>query len=47
MKLLERQGDDGYTVLAKAEAEKLFEELLRIRPVEKAMTEGELIKGLE
>ena len=47
VKLLERQGKDGYSVLDKNEAEKLFEDLLKLRPIEKSMTEGELIRGLD
>jgi hypothetical protein len=47
VKLLERERDDGYSVLDKDDAERLFQELLKVRPVEKAMTEGELISGLE
>ena len=47
VKLLEHEGDERYAVLTKDDAEKLFEDLLKVRPVEKAMTEGELIRGLE
>jgi hypothetical protein len=45
--LLERQGTAGYTVLQQEDAEMLFADLLKARATEKAMTEGELLSGLD
>jgi len=44
---LGRQSSTGYTVLERAEAEKLFADLIKVRDTEKAMTESELLSGLD
>ena len=47
VELLDRTAPESYSVLDASDAETLFASLLRVREVEKAMTEEELLRGLE